>query len=59
MRKPTLILASLVGMAAMLAAAGVHRAGCVGPNGAVGVRKPTPVTTCRVVNGVRVCKQRW
>jgi hypothetical protein len=28
---------------AVACAAGVYRAGCVGPNGAVGVRRPVPV----------------
>ncbi len=44
---------------AVVCARGVVRAGCAGPNGAVVVRKPTPVTTCRIVNGVRVCKSHW
>ena len=49
---------------AVTCAKGVYRAGCAGPNGAVAVgphgaaavRKPVPVTTCRMVNGVRVCR---
>jgi hypothetical protein len=47
--------------AAVVCANGVYRAGCAGPNGAVGVRKaaPAPVTTCRVINGARVCKRYW
>jgi hypothetical protein len=46
---------------AVVCAKGVYRAGCAGPNGAVAVRRPvaTPVTTCRWVNGVRVCKRYW
>ena len=46
---------------AAVCAKGVYRAGCAGPNGAVAVRRPvaTPATTCRWVNGVRVCKRYW
>jgi hypothetical protein len=46
---------------AAVCAKGVYRAGCAGPNGAVAVRKPvaTTTTTCRWVNGVRVCKRYW
>jgi hypothetical protein len=40
---------------AVVCAAGVYRAGCVGPRGAVVVRHP-PVVVCHyvIVNGVRV-----
>jgi len=53
---------------AVVCAAGVVRAGCAGPNGAVAVRRPVavapvvrpvvvaPVAGCRIVNGVRVCR---
>jgi hypothetical protein len=46
---------------AVVCARGVVRAGCAGPNGAAVVRRPVaaPVTTCRIVNGVRVCKRHW
>jgi hypothetical protein len=48
---------------AVVCARGVVRAGCVGPNGAIGVgpagaaavRTPR-VVTCRWVNGVKVCR---
>ncbi len=69
MRKTTLVLAFLLVVAeaftvvspanAIVCARGVARAGCAGPNGAVVVHKPAPVTTCRIVGGVRVCKSRW
>ena len=41
---------------AVVCADGVVRAGCVGPRGAVVVRKPVPVVTCRWiwVDGVKV-----
>jgi hypothetical protein len=39
---------------AVVCAAGVHRAGCVGARGAVVVRRP--VAHCHWVNGVRVCR---
>jgi hypothetical protein len=41
---------------AVVCAAGVYRAGCAGPRGAVAVRKPAPVAACRWtwVNGVKV-----
>lgn len=42
---------------AAVCARGAYRAGCAGPNGAVVARKPA--TTCRYVNGVRVCKRYW
>jgi hypothetical protein len=65
--RPFLILASAAGIFvaamfiettdanAVVCAAGVVRAGCAGPRGAVVVAKP-PVAACRyvVVNGVRV-----
>ena len=53
---------------AVVCAAGVVRAGCAGPNGAVAVRRPVavapvvrpvvvaPAATCTIVNGVRVCR---
>ncbi|TKW78503.1 MAG: hypothetical protein DI543_10090 [Bradyrhizobium icense] len=43
---------------AAVCADGVWRAGCVGPRGAVVVRKPAPVVVCKTVwvNGVRVKK---
>jgi hypothetical protein len=50
---------------AVVCAAGVVRAGCAGPNGAVVVRRPVavvrpvvvaPAAGCRIVNGVRVCR---
>jgi hypothetical protein len=50
---------------AVVCAAGVVHAGCVGPHGAVGVRRPVvrpvahPVVApvrCTFVNGVRVCR---
>ncbi len=44
---------------AVTCAKGAHRAGCAGPNGAVVTAKPAPATTCRIVNGVRVCKSHW
>lgn len=69
MRKTSILIAGLVLVAetfavaspaeAIVCAQGVVRAGCAVPNGAVVVRKPAPVTTCRIVNGVRVCKSRW
>lgn len=69
MRKTSIFVASFILIAeaftfvspaeAIVCAQGVVRAGCAGPNGAVVVRKPAPVTTCRIVNGVRVCKSRW
>jgi hypothetical protein len=69
MRKKSMFIASFILIAetfaflspaeAVVCAQGVVRAGCVGPNGAVVVSKPAPVTTCRIVNGVRVCKSRW
>jgi hypothetical protein len=41
---------------AVVCAKGVYRAGCAGPNGAVGVRRPPPAAAgCRHVNGRRVC----
>ena len=41
---------------AVVCAAGVVRAGCAGPRGAVAVRKPPPAVVCRtvIVNGVKV-----
>jgi hypothetical protein len=41
---------------AVVCAAGVYRAGCAGPRGAVVVRRP--VTACHyvVINGVRRCR---
>lgn len=46
---------------AVVCARGVVRAGCAGPNGAVIVRRarPAAVTTCRFINGVRVCRRYW
>jgi hypothetical protein len=45
---------------AAVCAKGVYRAGCAGPNGAVVARKPAATaTTCRYVNGARVCKRYW
>ncbi len=44
---------------AVVCANGVVRAGCAGPNGAVVVKKRPPATTCRWINGVRVCKRYW
>jgi hypothetical protein len=53
---------------AVVCAAGVVRAGCAGPNGAVAVRRPVavapavrpavvaPAVRCTIVNGVRVCR---
>jgi hypothetical protein len=53
---------------AVVCAAGVVRARCAGPNGAVAVRRPVavapvvrpvggaPAATCTIVNGVRVCR---
>ena len=44
---------------AMACAAGVYRAGCVGPHGAVAVRRPVAAPAyrhCGYVNGVRVCR---
>jgi hypothetical protein len=43
---------------AAVCADGVWRAGCVGPRGAVVVRKPVPVVVCKTVyvNGVKVKK---
>jgi hypothetical protein len=53
---------------AVVCAAGVVRAGCAGPNGAVAVRRlvavgpvvrsvaVAPVSNCAIVNGVRVCR---
>jgi hypothetical protein len=43
---------------AFVCAAGVYRAGCVGPHGAVAVRRPAVVAPvrCAFVNGVRVCR---
>jgi hypothetical protein len=52
---------------AVVCAAGVVRAGCAGPNGAVAVRRPVvapvvrpvvvaPAVGCRIVDGVRVCR---
>jgi len=50
---------------AVVCAAGVVRAGCAGPNGAVVARRPVavvrpvvvaPAAGCRIVNGVRVCR---
>jgi hypothetical protein len=54
---------------AVVCAAGVVRAGCAGPNGAVAVRRPVavapvvvrpvvvaPAVGCTIVNGVRVCR---
>jgi hypothetical protein len=53
---------------AVVCAAGVVRAGCAGPNGAVAVRRPVavapvvrpvvvaPAVACTIVNGVRVCR---
>jgi hypothetical protein len=68
MRKTPIFIAGVILVAETLAvispanaivcARGVVRAGCAGPNGAVAVRKPAPVTTCRIVSGVRVCKSR-
>ncbi|WP_424362558.1 hypothetical protein [Methylocystis parvus] len=42
---------------AVVCARGVYRAGCVGPNGAVGVRR-APVARCRTVwvRGVRTTR---
>lgn len=69
MRKTSILIASVILISetfavitpaeAVVCARGVVRAGCAGPNGAVVVRNPAPVTTCRIVNGVRVCKTRW
>lgn len=39
---------------AVVCAAGVVRAGCAGPRGAVVVRKPVAVCRTVIVNGVRV-----
>jgi hypothetical protein len=46
---------------AVVCAAGALHAGCVGPRGAVAVRRPVvhPVAApvrCAIVNGVRVCR---
>jgi len=48
---------------AVVCARGVVRAGCVGPNGAVAVRRPvpravvvTPARGCTIVNGRRICR---
>ena len=45
---------------AIICADGVERVACVGPRGAVVVKKPTPVVVCKTVwvNGVKVkrCK---
>ncbi len=44
---------------AVVCARGVHHAGCVGPGGAAVVTHRAPVTTCRIINRVRVCKRYW
>jgi len=49
---------------AIVCANGVYHAGCAGPNGAVGVRKPAPyyahpapyARTCVWRNGVKICR---
>jgi len=49
---------------AVTCARGVYHAGCAGPNGAVGVRKPAPyyahpapyARTCVWRNGVKICR---
>jgi hypothetical protein len=74
MKKPQIFVAS-VGLTlltvlfavnsaeAVTCAKGVNRAGCVGPNGAVGagpngdaVAGKPATASCRIVNGVKVCK---
>jgi hypothetical protein len=40
---------------AAVCARGVYRAGCVGPNGAVVVRRPVAHRHCAWVRGVRAC----
>jgi hypothetical protein len=69
MRKTTLVLTGLILAAATLAvggpaeavvcARGVHHAGCVGLRGTAVVMNRAPVTTCRIINHVRVCKRHW
>ena len=55
-----LLAAAPVPAEAVVCAKGVVRAGCAGPNGAVVVRKPVaPATTCRWINGTRICKRYW
>lgn len=68
MRKTTFVLFGLIFVAAafgvagpaeaIVCARGVHHAGCVGPGGAV-ITHRAPVTTCRIINRVRVCKRYW
>ncbi|MGA8169995.1 MAG: hypothetical protein WB816_04050 [Methylocystis sp.] len=69
MRKTTLVVTGLIlGAATFIAAEpaeaivcarGAHHAGCVGPRGATVVTHRAPVTTCRFINRVRVCKRHW
>jgi hypothetical protein len=73
--KRTMLVLAVLALAAALApdeanavvcARGVVRAGCIGPNGAVAVRRPVVVApvvrpvvvapACAWVNGVRVCR---
>jgi hypothetical protein len=69
MRKTSLLLAFAAIVAgsfalaspagAVVCARGAHHASRAGPNGAVFARKPAPAKTCRIVDGVRVCKTLW
>jgi hypothetical protein len=69
MRKTKLVFTSLTLIATTLAVAGpaeavvcargVHHAGCVGPGGTTVVTHRAPVTTCRIINHVRICKRYW
>ena len=58
---PTAVVLAPSAADAAACGSGVYRAGCVGPNGAVVVKRPvaTTTTTCRFINGVRVCKRVW
>jgi hypothetical protein len=51
------VLATLAPEAeAAVCAAGVYRAGCAGPRGAVVVRKPIVAPHCYYRAGVRICR---
>jgi hypothetical protein len=41
---------------AVVCAAGVYRAGCAGPRGAVVVRRPVAACHYVIINGVRRCR---
>jgi hypothetical protein len=52
-----MLAASVAGAEAVVCARGIYRAGCVGPNGGVVVRRPIhPHHGCYWRAGVRICR---